>query len=317
MTEQRIDIHHHIIPDRYLSQLRQQNVKNSMGRDFPEWSPDISLEMMERNDIACAVMSISSPGVYFGDTGFAADLARNCNEYMAETIQRYPGRFGGFATLPLPDTDRAAEEAIYGLDVLKLNGVALLTHYDGVYLGDPAFDDLFAELDKRHSVVYVHPTDPPYAPPLGKNVPNFFFEVAFETTRAVVNLVYSGTLERFPHLRFIFAHLAGTVPFLAWRLSLGALVIPGAAEKAPKNFIDYLRGIYYDTGLSASQFSLASVHQLAGSSKIVFGTDFPFAPEEIARDTIKGLSAYDGFTRQDLSAVERLNAKALLVGIGE
>jgi predicted TIM-barrel fold metal-dependent hydrolase len=268
--------------------------------------------MMDRLGIEKAVTSISSPGVYFGDKEFARGLARTCNEVSARIAKDHPRRFGGFACLPLPGVDSALRELEYALDVLSLDGAALLTNYGGEYLGSPCFEELFAELNRRKALVFVHPTDPPFPAPLGNGIPNFLMEVTFDTTRAVTNLVYSGTLERHPDVSMIFAHAGGVVPYIAWRLSLGSFVIKDALQKAPKGFLPYLRTIYYDTGLSASPFALKSLLELVDSSRVMLGTDFPFAPEPIAQETIKNINQYNGFTSGDIAAIEWGNAvKAL------
>lgn len=310
MTEKpyRIDVHHHIIPIDYVDSLAKIGVSSSLGVNLPSWSVESTLEMMDRNGIRVAVTSISSPGVYFNDAGFASNLARRCNEISARLITDYPQRFGAYATLPLPDIGKALKEIEYSMDNLKLDGIVLLTNYTGKYLGDQVFDEIFSELNRRKAVVYVHPTDPPGKNPLGEHVPTFLMEVTFDTTRAIANLIYSGTLEKYPDISFIFAHAGGTVPFLSWRIALGTFVWPGAIERASKDAFFYLKRLYYDTGLSASPYALRSLQELVDTSHILFGSDYPFAPELITIETIKGIATYDGFDEQNRMAVEEKNA---------
>lgn len=131
---------------------------------FPNWSADKAFEVMDQNGISTSVISISAPGVYFRDKDpsreFARGLSRKTNEICAGLIKNHPERSGAFATLPLPDVDAALEELEYALDVLKLDGVFLLSNYDGYYLGDTRFERLFSELNRRKVVVFVHPATP-------------------------------------------------------------------------------------------------------------------------------------------------------------
>jgi predicted TIM-barrel fold metal-dependent hydrolase len=307
----RIDVHHHVIPPDYVRALADIGVSSSLGLNFPQWSVESMLEMMDRNGIKAAITSISSPGVYFGDVVFAHGLARQCNETSARLITDYPQRVGAYATLPLPDTEAAMKEIEYTLDTLKLDGIVMLTNYAGQYLGNPVFEDVFSELNRRKAVVYVHPTDPPGKNPLGDHVPSFLMEVTFDTTRTIANLIFSGTLERYPDIAFIFAHAGGTVPFLAWRIAQGSYVWPRAFERAPKNVFFYLKRLYYDTGLSASPYALRSLQSLVDTSQVLFGSDYPFAPESIAVRTIKGIAAYDGFDAEAKKSVEQKNALRL------
>src|SRR5437764_15229355 len=175
---------------------------------------------MDHHAIATAITSISEPGIYFGDVTFARDMARRCNEFSAQLIHEYPQRFGAFAILPLPDIEAALRELEYALDTLKLDGVVLLSSVDGRYPGDPLFDELFTELNRRKAVVFLHPTVPAINRELHLNLPPFLVEFVFDTTRAVVNLMYSGTLERCPDMPVILAHAGGTVPYVALRISL-------------------------------------------------------------------------------------------------
>ena len=152
-----IDVHHHIVPKEYVKSLSDEGVKKALGVRFPNWNANKAIEVMDRNGISTSMISISAPGVYFKDKDpsmkLARELSRQTNETCAGLIEDHPGRFGAFATLPLPDVDAALEELKYALDELKLDGVFLLSNYDGYYLGDPCFDKLFSELNRRKAVV--------------------------------------------------------------------------------------------------------------------------------------------------------------------
>src|SRR5262249_31748742 len=176
----RIDVHHHILPADYVSALARLGITGGGGIPFPNWSVDAALALMDRHGIQAAVTSISSPGVHFGDAAAARDLARRCNEISARLTSEHPTRFGGVARLPLPDVGAALRELEHALDTLHLDGVVLLaSQHDGRVLGDPAFDELFAELDRRQVVVFVHPTIPKTSETIPIDVPGFAAEFTF------------------------------------------------------------------------------------------------------------------------------------------
>ena len=244
---------------------------------------------------------------FFGDEAFARDLARRCNEFSAQLIQEYPQRFGAFAILPLPDIDASLRELEYALDTLKLDGVVLLSSVDGRYPGDPLFHELFTELNRRKAVIFLHPTVPAINRELKLNLPPFMIEFVFDTTRAVTNLLYSGTLERCPDIRFIVAHAGGTVPYLAYRISMGQIMLSGV----PQGALTYLKQLHYDTALSANPNALLSLQALVDASHIHFGSDYPFAPELALFLATQGIQNFDGFDEQARKAVERESALAL------
>jgi predicted TIM-barrel fold metal-dependent hydrolase len=303
----RIDVHHHIVPSEYVEALQGIGITNPGGMPFPKWEPKSSIETMDQNGISAAFLSISAPGVFFGDNNFTCDLARRCNEILARLVNDCPDRFGAFAVLPLPDVDGALKELDYALDTLKLDGVGLLTSIGEQYLGDPEFDPLFEELNNRKIVVYTHPNIPPDSDRAKLNIPAAIVDFIFDTTRAATNMIYQGLLERFPDIPFILSHAGGAVPYLAGRLSL-ADSYPIFREIAPKGVINYLKQFYYDTALSANKFALHSLNELVDSSHILFGTDYPFAAGQITEETINGINSYSGFSAQTRSAVERDNA---------
>jgi predicted TIM-barrel fold metal-dependent hydrolase len=262
---------------------------------------------MDRHAISTAITSIAEPGIYFGDRLFARDLARRCNEFSAQLIHEYPQRFGAFAILPLPYVDEALYELEYALDTLKLDGVVLLSSVDGRYPGDPMFDEVFTELNRRKAIVFLHPTVPTINSGLKLDLPQFLIEFVFDTTRAATNLVYSGTLERCPDIRFILAHAGGTIPYLAYRISMGQIMIPGA----PQGVMTYLKRFYYDTALSFYANALRSLQELVDTSHILFGSDYPFAPEIATHFTVQGIQNYDGFDEQMRKSVEWESARVL------
>ena len=213
------------------------------------------------------------------------------NAEAAALAGRHPGRFGGFAALPLPAVDAALEEMSFALDHLGLDGVALLTNVGGVYLGDPAFDPLFDELHRRRAVVFLHPTSPTCWDALSVGLPRPILEFPFDTTRAVANLVYSGTLSRCPDLRYIIPHAGGTLPFLLSRLAGAARLVPGAAERAPEGVAALLRRHFYDLAGSTDDGHLAALFTLVDVTQVLYGSDTPFTPDPAVADLLTTLHA--------------------------
>jgi 6-methylsalicylate decarboxylase len=313
VTPHRIDVHHHILPPNYAAQVGDARIGPLiLSGKTPDWTPAQSIEMMDRHGIATSVTSISTPGLWFGDKTQTRDLARHCNDYAAGVRRDHPGRFGVFACLPLPDVDASLKEIEYAFDVLKADGIGLLTNYGEQYPGDPAFEPVFNELNRRKAVVFFHPTAASSCPCL-PGVPQATLEFPFDTTRAITSLLYGGTLARCRDTKFIFSHAGGAVPFLAERIARLASR-PAFKERVPNGVIPELSRLYVDTALSANSFAFKSLLELVTIDKVLFGTDYPFAPEATATATVKGLAEL-GLSAADLQAIERDNALAILPGL--
>jgi predicted TIM-barrel fold metal-dependent hydrolase len=268
----RVDAHLHVHPPAYVEALRA----------LPGGLPPMPIptlagarEHMARFGIDAAVVSAGPPGVFFGDRAQARELARVVNEFEAELVRAEPERFAALASLPLPDVDAALAELAHALDVLGLDGVWLPTNVGGTYLGEPALEPLFDELERRGAYVLVHPSFPPYRPPL--EWPVWLVELPFETTRALVQLLYSGTLDRCPSVRLQLAHLGGTVPFLAERIASLVEREPRFRAAIGGEPASYLARLWYDTGLANARPGLAATEAVAPLERIVFGTDWPYA----------------------------------------
>src|SRR5262245_53768997 len=314
-NSQRIDLHHHVFPPELVADLGRRNIEWTGGAGIPKWSVPMAREMMERNGIAAAVGSVE-PQVYWGDSEYAVRWARHSNEFLAGIVRDDRAHFGGFAALPLPDTGAACRELEQSLDTLGLDGAMLCASHGKQYLGDPEIAELYQELNRRSAVVVVHQnTVPPGSDVPKLALPNTLVEFVFDTTRAITSLIYSGTLERYPSIRFIFSHAGGTVPYIAWRLGLGEMS-PVLRERAPKGAMHYLRRLYYDTALASSDHSLSSLMQLVPPSQVVFGSDFPFANEAIIKVELTGVETSKFLDDAARKAIDRDSALALFPRFG-
>jgi predicted TIM-barrel fold metal-dependent hydrolase len=302
----RIDLHAHVIPDAY----RELLVAPDGSRPFAPPAPvDRLLATMDRYEIDAAAISTGPPGAYLGDQGQAIELARAANESIAAIVQNTPDRFAGLALLPLPDVEAALAELHHALDEVALEGVMLLSNTAGVYLGDDRWEPLYEELDRRGTYVFVHPSFPSHAPPLGDEHPVWLYEFPFDTTRALAQLIFSGTLERHPSIRFQFAHLGGAAPFLAHRFASLTEREPERAQRAPAGALEYLRRQYYDTGLTANAPAIAATREITALEHIVFGTDWPYADLPDGADPAPALAALGAEAR---AGIDGRNAAALV-----
>lgn len=309
-TSGRIDVHHHLLPPALLQALERHGITDMAGGPVPQWSVQHSLDIMDQQGIGAAITSVSAPGVRFADEAAARSLARACNEFAAGMVSDRPDQFGAFAILPMPFAASACAEAIYALDVLNADGIVLLGSVDGVFLGDPRFEELMAELNRRSAIVFIHPNLHPSSETLGLAMPGYLMEFLCDTTRASLNLILSGVLERYPRIRWILAHAGGFLPYAAWRLSL-ANMMPEFAARAPQGVLTYMRRFYFDTALSPSPFAMAALGQLVDHSHILFGSDFPFAPAPITALQMKEIDRLPFWSEAQRDAVYRTNALSL------
>ena len=320
-TINKIDVHHHIFPEEYVKALKEAGVEKSLGIDFPKWTIDTSFKKMKENGIKIAMLSISSPGVYFKGynfpEGFSEKLARLTNKVIAENKDKYPDRFGGFATIPMLNQQAAIDEMNYALDTLKLNGVCLLTNYKGKYLGHPDFDLFFKELNKRQAVVYIHPTDPGDEYDFELNIPNSLIEVTFDTTRTVTNMMFNGVLDKYPNIKYILSHGGGTIPYIAWRLAAIDTGQKGKRTPVLKTLYDFLinreptkglkhlKKMYYDTANVSGESAVRALQSFAGADNVVFGTDLCIS--KLATIITKNLEKDGDFTDEEYNKMSYKN----------
>jgi 6-methylsalicylate decarboxylase len=303
----RIDTHHHLIPPDYRKALHRAGIDEVSGRALPEWSPEQSLHAMAALDVATAIVSVSTPGTTFlPKAADAAALARDVNDYTASLVAAQPDRLGFFATVPMPHIDESVAETVRTLDELQADGVVLLANNAGTYLGQPGQDDLFAALEQRSAVVFIHPAELP-----GPTVPGvapFAADFLLDTTRAAYLLVRNGTRRKYPHIRCILSHAGGFVPYASHRM---AVAIMGDTGRSVADSLDDFSSFYFDTALSSSAAALPTLLAFAKPGRISFGSDWPFAPLPAAKLFAAGLETYSGMNAQTRDAINRTNALTL------
>lgn len=301
----RVDVHQHIVPSFYRGLLAKAGIAEAGGRALPEWSPQAALELMDLLGTTTAIVSVSTPGTGFlTDPGEAADLARRLNDSSATLAADHAGRFGYFATLPMPDPIASATEARRALDELGADGVTLLANNQGTYLGAGGQDALWQVLDERGAIVFVHPAELPA--PAVEGIPPFAADFLLDTTRAAYLLVRNGIARTYPNIRFILSHAGGFVPYASHRM---AVAIAGDTGRSPLDVLDDFRAFYFDTALSSSPAALPTLLAFARPGHVLFGSDWPFAPTAAGQYFAGGLDT--GADPDLLQAVNRGNAEAL------
>ena len=277
---------------------------------MPEWDVESTLRVMDRLGVATAMLSISSPGVHFGDDAKARVLSRRVNEEGRRLVDAYPGRFGLFASMPLPDVDGAIAEATYAFNVLHADGVVFETNQHGIYLGDPKLEPLYAELNRRKAVMFVHPTSPACScsDRLHQQYPQPMLEFLFDTTRSISDMVLAGVLERFPDLRVIVPHAGAALPVLLERIEL-LLPLLGQGKPMP-SMRDAMRKLHFDLAGAPVPQLLGALLQVADPKRIHYGSDYPFTPADACDALLKKIETtplLDSKTREDILRTNTLS----------
>jgi 6-methylsalicylate decarboxylase len=301
----RIDVHHHIAPPAWVAALKTAKL------DSPpvlKWSPEQSLEDMDKGGVATAMTSPTTPQVGFLPAADAARVARESNEYARKLADSHPGRFGVFATLPMPYIDESLNEIAYALDTLHADGIGMLTSYGDKWLGNSQFQPVFDELNRRKAVVYTHPTSPSCCVNVVPSVPDYAVEWGADTTRTIIDLIFSGASRRYADVSFIFSHGGGVLTAVAERLQIQMVKIPPFAGKITHDQVQHeLNRFFYDTAQVANAVTIEALAHLVPPSQIVFGSDFPYRR---SAETASGLAAR--FKGKALRGIERDNAARIL-----
>jgi predicted TIM-barrel fold metal-dependent hydrolase len=288
-----IDVHHHFVPPG--------------GATNRPWSPQMSLEQMDKFGIGVAILSMTQNGeLLYNGTAKGRAAVRAGNEYGAELMQQYPKRFGLMGGIPLPDIEGSLREVEYAYDTLKVDAIGIYTNDNqGRWPGDPYFEPLWQELNRRNAIVYMHPLAPTCCSDLKYGAAASMVEYDFDVTRGVVSLVVNGVMFRYPNIRFMTVHSGGTVPMLAGRMN--DRIPRGAEQYLPNGLYAELRKWYYDIAHATFPWPYAAMKAFMPESQILFGTDYAPEPIESTVDQLPALKLPRAFEQMLLRGnAERL-----------
>jgi len=290
-----IDVHSHFILDSYIEGLANQNIDPFQEDGFPTptWSVGAHLNYMQEANIEKSILSLSTPHIHHGDANAAAKLARQLNEEIADICSYHPKQLSFAACLPLPDVDASLEEIAYAYDHLGAVGVKVASNNNGVYLGDTSLDPVFEELNKRHAVITIHPSKPKQVPEhVFTAGPTPLFEYLGDTTRAVLNMIVNGTLEKYPDIKVVVPHSGSFLPLVIHRLiGISEVLIPQKVME-PVNVKENFQKLYFDVAGDALPVALDALLKVADPSHIMYGSDFPYTPVPMILKKLEGLLAY-------------------------
>jgi predicted TIM-barrel fold metal-dependent hydrolase len=288
-----IDVHHHFVPPG--------------GTANRPWSPEMSLEQMDKFGIGVAILSMTQNGdLLYNGTEKGRAAVRAGNEYGARLMQQHPTKFGLMGGIPMPDLEGSLKEVAYAYDMLKVDAVAIYTNDNkGRWPGDPYFEPLWQELNWRNAIVYMHPLAPTCCGSLQYGPSASMLEYDFDVTRGVASIVVNGVMFRYPNIRFITVHSGGTVPMLAGRMNDR---LPRGSEKyLPNGLYAELRKWYYDIAHASFPWPYAAMKAFMPESQILFGTDYAPEPIESTVEQLPGLKLPRAFEQMMLRGnAERL-----------
>ena len=315
-----IDVHHHVVLPEYLAALARSGAADPSRPLRKNVTPDEARDAMGELGIAAAVLNpLSAAGVHHGSDAHARYLTETTNEALARFASHAPGELGFFATLPLPDLDGALRQSEYALDRLHADGVILMSSQNGCYVGDPAFDALYAEMDRRGAIVFVHPASPAYVTQLRLDMWAAYVEYPFETTRVAANLIYNGVTLRYPNIRWILAHGGGALPYLSVRLRLmeeSDKNVPSFGERVPEGVAPQVGSFYFDIALVGGAAPMAALSETADPAHILYGSDWPYLGRGFVLDQLTDVVNLPQFKGGLFASIERDNAARLFTRFG-
>jgi predicted TIM-barrel fold metal-dependent hydrolase len=296
-----VDIHAHFLTDHYVQAAKDAGHLHPDGVDhWPTWNATEHVELMDQWGIATSILSISSPGVSFGDAAATSALARHVNDAGAEVRRAHPDRFGHFASLPLPDVDATLKELEYATEQLGSDGMTTLSNTDGIYLGDPRYEPLLAELDRRRTPVFVHPTSPPNYQAVSLGRPRPMLEFLFDTTRTVSDLVFNGRLQRYPNIPWVFTHGGGTLPLLTQRMELFRSFVSANRRTDATDPVgpipEQISRLWFDMAGTPFPYQIPALTAAFGSERLLYGSDYCWTP---AAGTTAQVNSVDAATQPD------------------
>jgi len=289
-----VDVHTHMLNGAYLALLKKHGggykvrkvaggqtgiVKD--GAPFMTLMPgmfdyELRIKAMDAAGVDIAIVTVTSPNVYWGSPRISLEAAKIMNDDMAAQQKRYPGRIRFMGSLPWQHPKLAVAELKRACDELGAVGVMVLANIDGLSLTHRKFSSIWREIDRRALPVLVHPTAPPGTAELDVMRYNLVASVGFmfDTSLAVARMIFDGFFDRYPDVKIVAAHGGGALPYLAGRLDICFENMPACREKISQKPSSYLKRIYYDS-VVFQQESLELALKVGGTGNVLYGSDYP------------------------------------------
>lgn len=278
----KIDIHAHAMLPAYTEGLKKLGIDPLAEEGFPlpQWSAEAHLAFMAEAGIDYTVLSLATPHIYNGDEALTCEVARQINEEMATLCRQYPDKFGFVATVPFPSIDGSLQEIAYAMDKLGALGVKVPSNARGIYLGDERWEEIFAELNRRRALTIIHPSPAPQLPRQGTVTGKVMalYEYPADTTRAMVNLLASGMLARYPQVRVVVPHCGSFLPYMKQRAKAMFQMLAGMKMMEPVDMEQSIGSLYFDLAGDPTPDALPMLLQITDQAHILYGSDYPYVP---------------------------------------
>lgn len=278
----KIDIHAHAMLPAYIEGLKKLGIDPLAEEGFPlpQWSAEAHLAFMAEAGIDYTVLSLATPHIYNGDEQLACEVARQINEETAALCRQYPDKFGFVATVPFPSIDGSLQEIAYAMEKLGALGVKVPSNARGIYLGDKRWEKIFAELNRRRALTIIHPSPAPQLPRQGTVTGKVMalYEYPADTTRAMVNLLASGMLARYPQVRVVVPHCGSFLPYMKQRAKAMFQMLAGMKMMEPVDMEQSIGSLYFDLAGDPTPDALPMLLQITDQAYILYGSDYPYVP---------------------------------------
>ena len=302
-----IDVHHHYYPDAYKAYAASEQRLAPFGKS---WTPSVMFDEMGKNNVEQSVLSLQTMplNIYSMKPEEARTIMRRINEQGAQLVRDNKGKLGLFAFVTGNDVEGTLKEIEYAYDILNTDGIEMMTSFGDKWPGDPAFDAVFAELNRRNAIVYFHPIAPICCGNIVPGVQESWIEYPQDSTRMVLSLLVNGTLARYRNIKWIISQSGGMLPFIANRVEwLTRTSLKNIKEVAPNAVIAEFQRLYYETANASLPPTMASLLKFAPLSQIMYGSDYPYVTSAYNLDGLRS----NGLSDADLKAIEYLNAEKM------
>ena len=283
----KIDFHAHAILPSYVEGLKKLKIDAQFEEGFPlpKWSVDEHLKFMDDAGIDFTILSMATPHIYNGKKfeKISIEVARQINEEFSAICKKFPDKFGFVATIPMPSVEGSIEEIKFSTEKLGALGVKVASNSDGIYLGDEILDPIFEELNRKKSLVILHPSP-------AKNLPRekvvtgkvmALFEYPADTTRAVLNLLANGTLEKFSEIKFVVPHCGSFLPYMKQRAGAMFQMLAGMNLMPPTDISAGLKKLYFDLAGDPMPEQMDFLLKISDENHLIYGSDYPYVKAEI------------------------------------